>query len=450
MSRSFVVIFICCLITICSAKDEPRPKNVAEAMEHAAKISQLTYPGSTPFHLKATIAELDSPDSDYKAEIEEYWLAPGKWRRTIKTPEFSQTMIVNGQEISEQNQGDYYPFWLRNFVTAIFDLAPADIRQMKTPIPDLAAFQAERSKNLPPALRGLRLDTGGSCFKVTQSVGIPPAQNSIFTIICFQNPPWLLMSVISPSFYADFTDFKPFKDKQVARKISNNPEPGTKIEANITELKELKNPDPAIFAVQSSTPMEGRITTARVSEEAARGQLESSPNIAWEPVRDGKLTGTLSLVVIVDKEGHVRETWPLNSDNPFPEDQARKAVAEWKFKPLVMDGVPAQMETILTFAFQTKIGNPIPVLSDAEARKQATQTAEPKFALTENLPAGTAFTVRAAVGEDGTVIGVNNVNNVETSLFMAANGALHKWKFRSYLKDGKPDRFDADITFHVQ
>ncbi len=309
--------------------------------------------------MKATIAGLDSPDSDYKAETEEYWVAPDKWRRTIKTSDFSQTLIVNGEKISEQNQGDYYPFWLHNFVIAIFDLAPAEIMQSNMPLPDLSAFQAAKAKNLPPGLRNLRFDTGKLCANSKQSVGISPVQNNIFTSICFENPSGLLTSIVSPEFHAEFADFKRFKDKQIARKVFITPEPGTKIEAKITELSELQSPDSAMFSVSSPIAKENRISTVKVSEQAAREQLQSSPQIAWLPVRDGKTSGTLSLVVSIDKEGHVRETWPLNSDNPFPQDQARKAIAQWNFKPLVKDGAPVQMETILTFAFQTKIGNPI-------------------------------------------------------------------------------------------
>jgi hypothetical protein len=450
MHRAITAVFIISLTIICSAKDEPRPKSVAEAMDHASKLSQLTQAGSAPFHLKAAIAELDSPDSDYKAEIEEYWVAPDKWKRTIKTPDFSQTMIVNGQQVSEQNQGNYYPFWLRNFVTAIFDLAPAEIMQINSPLPDMAALQEQKAAKLPPGLRGLRFDTGKSCLRITQSVGIAPVQNSIFTSICFENPPGLLTSIVSPTFEADFTDFKRFKDKQIARKISSTPEPGTQIEANITELTELKNPDLAMFTIQSGTPAQDRIVTAKVSEQAAREQLQSSPQIAWLPVRDGKTSGTLSLVVSIDKEGRVREAWPLNSDNPFPQDQARKVIAQWNFKPLVKDGAPVQMETILTFAFQTKIGNPIPVLPDEEARKLAIETAEPEYKLTKKPPAGTKFTVRVAADETGKVIGLNNPYNVDTGLFLAANGALSKWRFHPYPTSGKPDRFDADITFQVQ
>jgi Gram-negative bacterial TonB protein C-terminal len=443
------LFLVCSLVVSALAKDTPNPKSVAEAMEQASKLSQLTAPGSKPFHLKATIAELDSPDSDYKAEVEMYWVSQDRWRRTLKSPDFSQVMVVNGEKVAEQNQGDYSPFWLNNFVIAIFELAPPQIRQSKALMADLSSFQKEAAKKLPPGLRGLRLDTGRQCVNSKESVGIPPVQNSVFTVVCFENPPGVLQSVVSPEFHAEFSDFKDFQGKLVARKISAYPEPGTKIEVRITELSELKNPDAAMFSVQTPSPMQDRMARARVSEGVARGLLQTSPEIVWLPVRDGKTSGTLSLLVSVDKQGHVRETWPLNSDNPFPQDQARKELSQWTFKPLVMEGIPVQMETILTFAFQTTIGNPIPVLSDAEARKLAVDTAEPEFGQLGKPPAGTTFIVRVAVDEEGRVIGLKNISNLGMSLVGPANAALHKWRFRPYIHDGKPDRFDADITFKV-
>lgn len=378
-----------------------------------------------------------------------YWVARDRWRRTLKSPGFSQTIVVSDGKISEQNQGGYFPLWLNEFIIAMFNLAPAQIKQSKAFMPDMAAVQKKAAKNLPPVLRGLRLDTGTQCVRNQEPAGIPPVQNSIFTIVCFRNPPGLLESVISPGFLAEFTDFKEFHGKTVARKISQEPEPGTKIEARITELSELKEPDPAMFSIQAPSGMQERAVMMRVSEGVARGLLLTTPEIAWLPVRDGKTSGTLSLVISVDKEGHVRETWPLNSDNPFPQDQARKAVSEWKFKPLMMEGVPVQMESILTFAFQTRIGDPIPVLSDVEGRKLAIETAEPDFVLTKKPPAGTQFIVRVAVDEEGRVIGLKNINNLDMDLLGPVNLALHKWRFRPYLHDGKPDRFDTDITFKV-
>ena len=35
------------------------------------------------------------------------------------------------------------------------------------------------------------------------------------------------------------------------------------------------------------------------------------------------------------------------------------------------------------------------------------------------------------------------------ALFLAAYKALTQWRFRPYLRDGKPDVYAADITFDV-
>lgn len=163
------------------------------------------------------------------------------------------------------------------------------------------------------------------------------------------------------------------------------------------------------------------------------------------------LPNTKSLGVSIDRQGHVRETWPLNSDNPYPQDQARKEVAKWTFKPFVLNGVPQQVETVLTFAFETKLDGSIPILSDAEARGLAKTTAELEFNSGHRPASGTSFTVRVvAVDEEGKVIGIENTYNVDTSLFLHANLALHKWRFRPYTRNGKPDRFDANIVFKVR
>ena len=57
--------------------------------------ASLTTAGSRPFHLKAVITERGDPTP--RTDVEIFWLAPGKWRRTIQSQtESSQTVIVNG------------------------------------------------------------------------------------------------------------------------------------------------------------------------------------------------------------------------------------------------------------------------------------------------------------------------------------------------------------------
>ena len=231
-----------------------------------------------------------------------------------------------------------------------------------------------------------------------------------------------------------------FKNKLVARTITSDPEPGTTIAANVTELSELRNPDETLFAIEQSTAV-NQFNSVPVDEVTARKLLVNGPDIQWPTVRGGKTAGVLSLYVSVDRSGKVREVWPLNSGNPSLDDSARDQVKAWQFRTATINEVPVQFETILTFAFDTTVANPVVVLSSEEARKLATKIVEAK------ISPGTSVTVRVSVDETGKVLGVSNPANADTKIFLAAYTALRQWQFQPYLKNGKPDRFDANVTF---
>jgi hypothetical protein len=408
--------------------------SVAKAVQHAVAQSKLTSPGSTPFHLKAKIVETTNPDSTYKGEIEEYWLSPGKWRRTIQSPEFSQTLITNGDEISEQDTGDYYPWWLNDLVTAIFD--PMPMARELTPADQEISTQLDFRKKQSPI-----------CGNSATRVGIVPVQNSVFSGFCLEGDHGLFDYVLTPEYQARFRDYKDFKGKKVAQRIVIMPEPGTTIEAAISELTELKTPDESSFAIQQATPEKNRLKRVQISESAMRGLSISTPDIVWAGVRDGKTRGVLSMYISVDRTGHVRETWPLNSDNPQLDDGAREQVMKWQFKPASMNGTVVQLETILTFAFDTEVKNPLPLLSNDEARKLATNIVEAVFP--NDAPKGTEVKLRVSVDASGAIIGVQNVYQLSDPIFSAAYRAVNQWHFQPHLRDGKPDGFLADIVFRV-
>jgi hypothetical protein len=63
---------------------------------------------------------------------------------------------------------------------------------------------------------------------------------------------------------------------------------------------------------------------------------------------------------------------------------------------------------------------------------------------------GTKFALRISVDEAGKLQSVQNQNKVAPALYTAGAAALKQWRFRSYMNNGKPDRFYADITFQVR
>lgn len=430
MRRGTLLLIL--LASLSAAREQPRTASLSDIAQRAASNSTLTDTDGQPFRLRATIVETTNPESSYRGEVEEEWVSPSKWRRTLKSPEFSQTIIVNGEKYYEEDKGSYYPSWLRNLVTTMFE-----------PLPMLDSLKKSSTVVTEPTG-----PNSGSCARFQSRTGAPPAQNSVYTVICFSGRPLVVSSIVTPGIGVEFGDYKAFGKKQVARRLSSDPESGTHIEAKVVELSALSSPDDALFAGPDDTPQANRIRAFQVQETTAWSMLLDKPGIQWPTVRSGKTSGVLSVFMCADRTGQVREVWPLSSDNAGLDDSVRAQVAKWHFKPAVANGVPVQMESILTFAFGVSVANPIVVLTNQEARQLATKIVEAE------TPSGTPpdvkeFTVRISVNAKGEIIGTSNPHDLSNPLFFAAMNAARQWKFKPYMRGGEPDNFDAEITFRA-
>src|SRR6185437_7579269 len=119
-----LALFSLLVLTAMAQEAGDKVVSISQATENAVQQSKLTMAGGTPFHLKAHIANTGAPKPEYSADVEEYWVSPQKWRRIVRSAGFSQTFIANGDKVSEKLTGDYYPFWLHDLVTALFDPLP--------------------------------------------------------------------------------------------------------------------------------------------------------------------------------------------------------------------------------------------------------------------------------------------------------------------------------------
>jgi outer membrane biosynthesis protein TonB len=406
--------------------------SLGEAAEKALQQSQLTLAGGAPFHLKASIADVNGTHPEYKAEVEEYWVSPGKWRRTIHSAGFSQTIIVNGDKTAEDDGGDYYPYWLHNLATAIFD-----------PLPMLGQL-----KRVPAELELPQEDKSTSCVNFSTPGNNPKVAVSSDFSFCFQDRRALLQIVSTPGYKAHFENFKTFGGRQVPYRITEDLQPGLTLVASISELSPLKNVDEEIFTIDAPTTPDHQIRSTQVVESTARSIAANTPEPKWPAVREGRTNGTASVYLSADRTGHVHEVWPLTSDNPEITEALQEQLKHWQFKPYV-NGYPLQMEAVFAFAFTTQQGAPIPLLNNVEARKLARRMVEPKIAAGAAVPGG-IFTVRVRVDEQGRTMAVMNVKKVKPALYEAAVKALRQWEFKPYAKDGKVDRFDADLIFKTK
>jgi hypothetical protein len=164
-----------------------------------------------------------------------------------------------------------------------------------------------------------------------------------------------MTSAFARGYSAEFKDFADFGDKRVARLILIDPEPGTTIQAKITHLSERRQADEALFSVAKNTPPQEQLKTVRVDEDLLRQLSLTDTKIIWPPVGGGLLKGRCAVYVSADRTGRVREVWPKGCDNPGLQDPLREIVGKWELKPATENGIPVQVEALVTFPFETEL-----------------------------------------------------------------------------------------------
>lgn len=376
----------------------------------------LTRPGGTPFYLQATVSETSDPND--RVEVEMSWVAPDKWKRKIQSQEFSQTLIVNGDKVSEQDSSDYLPLAIEVLTSAM--VSPQTVLDSYRP-GDFARTKAN----------GLADESGKVCFSANSKM-------------CGMSRNGLAEFVGAAGRSLEFSDYRKFKGERVARLLIYRIDHGDSWQARINTLGELQKHDEAAFRVENPTEKLNQIRGTVVEEAELRSFAQQPLEIIWPQVlEDNNSTGRTSYYVSLDRSGRVREVLPLSVAIERADDSARRQILKWKFKPVLRDGVPVQAESILNFSFNTRAYGPASPLTDEEVRKLATSIVDPVFA-EGTAPSGSTFEIRIAVDEEGNII-ESMAGDGPHPMYQPCSQAVGKWHFSPILEEGKPRPYRARV-----
>ena len=403
---ALILISLALCASFAASQGAPGPR-----VEQATLIA----PGSSPFYLQAVITERGDPDE--RIEVEMSWVAPDKWKRTIRSAEFSQTLIVNGDKVFEQESDDYLPLAIQVLTTAMVD-----------PKPIIAALRP------------------GDVARTKANGGSDESGRVCFGKMCFKRGIGLVETVAGPGRSVTFTDYRPFKNKRVARQLSYQIDPGDSYQARVTTLGELTS-DNTEFAIHEPTPKEKQIRCMILAEAQLRALALQPTEIIWPQVlEDNNISGETSYYLSVDRTGQVHEVLPLSVSVERADDSARRQIMKWKFKPVMKDGVAVQAEAILNFHFDTRAYGPTKPLTDAEVRKLATNMREPVFP--DGGLSGSPCSIRIAVDAEGKLIEQIPVEG-SGDVALACMKAIGRWQFSPIVEDGKPRPYRGEISFRV-
>ena len=262
--------------------------------------------------------------------MEEYWLSPAKWRRVIKLRDFSQTRIVNGDLIYEENNGDYFPVNDELLANEIVDPLPKSAVDLMNQL----------------GLMGAEPGSGqGQCMAEKYFNNSEGRETRV--LLAYDCNTGLLIYLWSPTCcYGVMTDYRKFHNKMVAYATKDDP-----INIRVDTLKDLAAPDESLFAISQPTPPGKRIITENLTETEARTFLVNKKEIQWPQVGKKPREKSMTVKVVIGRDGQVKEARTYSPVENAIEDAALTAIKKWTFQPQNVDGVPAQISTILTLPF---------------------------------------------------------------------------------------------------
>ena len=308
----------------------------SDAIDRAVRLCSLKA-GERPFHL---VLEIAPPEklavrglpADMHATVEVFWLNPITFRTEIRSQSFTQTRIVNGRAVEEHDTGDFYPRWIENFADALLDPVP-EIEQLK-----------KVSGKVPVGVQA------HACISA-------PAGDTETAEICFQDTEPRIASGVDATRSVWFDNFAPFGPQQVARTLVDDLPDGLLVRGQVTLLETLPQADyPLLKATEFNLP-EQQIATALAPESAAEPLLSSPPPLssatalsqpgAATPAGTRAIGDKTRVLIRTDRTGQVREAYLAAPGLPGRENWAVTRALAMRFKPLAVDGVARQMETVV-------------------------------------------------------------------------------------------------------
>jgi hypothetical protein len=323
-------------LAICVAAQGQQVVPFEMAARDAALKSTLAQPGGASFHLRAVISDQTNHDPQWDAEVEEWWISPTRFKRTFHCSRFAQSLVVDGAKVEEKNAGPVFPELLRNLTIELTDTIPRldelEALHLSVASPDGMPGQIVTRYTIPTT------DGAGVSGSMDASVAI---DRETGLMVYGGNLDWDVA----------LHDFAPFHTLQVARQLTAKTEGGPRLTAQVTLLEDLSAADSGMIHVTAPTPMAQQLRFVVIPETELRKLTLHAPLPCWPKTAEGVRSGTMTMRVVVDRSGQVQSVDNFFSKNPDLQVAAEKQLLSWRFRPYVDHGVPVQIISTLTFAY---------------------------------------------------------------------------------------------------
>ncbi len=337
---------VACLLLVASAApvihaaDDPQAR--LKAVEAA---TSLDAPDMKPWHLKLSFQTLGPKGAVADTGTIEEWWAAGDYRISVASTGYTGTEVRNAKGVFRTSATDSIPYDLELL-----------LRSVVHPMPPPAWVQVSKPELQPQTLGNLPLD----CIVLAQPLGKGQTGGAIrlrrvpfglFPTYCVDRGTDRLRFISdSGTQPIVLSHLGKFLDRSVAVDLWVQHENEKTATAHIEALSGRRPGEDTFASVGELTEVKAEPT--KMASAVVAGTLLSKPDPIYpDAAKATHTSGSVVLSTVIGRDGSIRSIRLMQNPDPDLAIAALRAVRQWRYKPLLLNGVPAEVETTITVNF---------------------------------------------------------------------------------------------------
>jgi TonB family protein len=324
-----LVLLLSAQIVLTKAKDKPKQDGTDLIQQAEDKANIFALPS---FELKANVrVEKDGKTLDGSYVL--LWNGPEHWREEINFPGYSELQVGGKGVVSLKRTTDFRPVRIDQLHSALGYGSTASsrstfIRMGPQPAEKVKKIHGRNENGLK--LQCVELDSVVDGLGQTREVCVDPATGTLVRKGAFLDRE---LSSIDSKMFPHYLSFME-NGKAVA-------------EVQITELKTTDQFPPATF-----DPPEGAISQPGCMNPTSPQLVKQARPIYPPEERSSRVEGKVEMYAVVGSDGVVRRLRVLSGSSAGFNESSIKAVQQWHYEPATCNGVPIDVEAVITVTYR--------------------------------------------------------------------------------------------------
>jgi TonB family protein len=317
-------------VVFASAQQTVSSQAPVDRLDELREATSLVRPSLHPWHLRMSFQLYDLKGKPKETgTIEEWWVAPGKYRRVVDSPSYHrETPSTDTQPTGDDRTGYLVDFLLKQITNPVPVYKTTDRLTVKDTTRDFGKVK------LPCMMIGINNKPAPSSPTFCSEPGKP-----ILRAVFDNNDMALIRNRLGT-----------YQQTHVALEDGVMLGPFIAISGSVDKLEDY---DPATNPIKTT---ESDAERTKIPQLVLSGKIVKKVTPVYPmDAKNNRIAGTVLLHAIIGKDGHIQNLTVISSPYPSLAASATDAVKGWVYSPYLLDGNPTEVDTTITVHYN--IGN---------------------------------------------------------------------------------------------